>query len=119
MAASRAADASGDGVGDAMDDDGVVVEGAGVEGMVGAGVTAAGGGVTTAGVVSSFLPHAVRAAAATSEAINRVFFMAIPLGKQVWTNNSRVAPRRCSPPAPRFAALAYKPNVDEGNPGFP
>jgi hypothetical protein len=37
-------------------------------------VTAAGGGATTAGG-SSFLPHAVSAAAAISEAINTDFFI--------------------------------------------
>jgi hypothetical protein len=66
LAASRDEDALGDGVVAAAPGAGVAGAGAGA---------AAGGGATTAGG-SSFLPHAVSAAAVISEAISTDFFIA-------------------------------------------
>jgi hypothetical protein len=80
LAASSAEDDEDDGAAAGSDAAGAIgVAAGGVLGVAGAGVTAAGGGVTTVGADSSFLPQALKAAAAITAAIRMDFCIDISL----------------------------------------
>jgi hypothetical protein len=119
-ALAASADAPGAGADAASEDAGAAgaagaaADGSGAGAAAAAGAGAAGG-ATTAGA-SSFFPQAVSAAAAISDPSNKDFFITWLL----WMKVSKIldlTPRR-NMSQDVFAALAYKPSVDAGKPGF-